>query len=126
MGSHLIHTQLLEANFQSKESALSGQKLLQERYREVLLPMMEQIFDAYEPIGRSLRIDKIELDLGRFPADLPENMIRDRLRHVLEDQFRKSIWNKEFSLILLIITTKVQTIFPNLNIILIGKKSYVI
>jgi len=89
MGSHLIHTQLLEANFQSKESALSGQKLLQERYREVLLPMMEQIFDAYEPIGRSLRIDKIELDLGRFPADLPENMIRDRLRHVLEDQFRK-------------------------------------
>jgi len=89
MGSHLIHTQLLEANFLSKTSALSGQKLLQERYWEVLLPMMEQVFDAFGPIGRSIRIDKLELDLGRFPADLPEIMMRDRLRDVLEGQLRK-------------------------------------
>jgi len=90
MGSHLIHTQLLEASFLSKEAALSGQKLLQERYTKIILPIMEQVFDEYSPKGWSLRIDKLELDLGRFPADLPENMIRDRLRDVLENQLRKT------------------------------------
>ncbi|PZX49870.1 contractile injection system tape measure protein [Algoriphagus chordae] len=89
MSSHLIHTQLFEASFQSKESALAGQKLLQERYQKVLLPIMEQVFDEYDPSGRSLRIDKLELDLGRFSADLPEDLMRDRFRDVLEDQLKK-------------------------------------
>jgi len=89
MSANVIHTQVLEASFLSKEGALSGQKVLQERYRQILLPLIAQVFDAYEPIGRSLRIDKLELDLGRFPADFPENMMRDRLRDVLEDQLSK-------------------------------------
>lgn len=89
MGAHLIHTQVLEASFQSKASALTGQKLLQDRYWEVLMPMIEKVFDEYDPIGRSIRIDKLELDLGRFPVDLPEHMMRDRVRDVLEDQLRK-------------------------------------
>lgn len=89
MASHLIHRQLIEANFQSKESALSGQKLLQKRYQEVLIPVMQQLFDEYDPVGRHLRIDKLELDLRRFPLDLPENLMRDRLRDVLENQLRK-------------------------------------
>ncbi|WP_339869889.1 contractile injection system tape measure protein [uncultured Algoriphagus sp.] len=89
MASHLIHRQLIEANFQNKEIALSGQNLLQERYKNVLIPLMEQVFDEYSPKSWSLRIEKLELDLGRFPADLPEKMMRDRLRDVLEDQLRK-------------------------------------
>ncbi|RAI84842.1 contractile injection system tape measure protein [Algoriphagus yeomjeoni] len=89
MASHLIHRQLIEANFQSKETALAGQDLLQERYKNVLIPLMEQVFDEYSPKNWSLRIDKLELDLGRFPADLPEKMMRERLRDVLEDQLRK-------------------------------------
>lgn len=89
MHSHIIHTQRIEASFQSKEAALSGQNTLQERYNKILVPLMEQIFDEYSPKGWSLRIEKLELDLGRLPADLPENMMRDRLRDILEDQLRK-------------------------------------
>ena len=89
MASHLIHKQLIEANFQSKKAALSGQNLLQERYKNVLIPLMEQVFDDFSPKDSSLRIEKLELDLGNFPADLPEKMMRDRLRDVLEDQLRK-------------------------------------
>ncbi|WP_425636488.1 contractile injection system tape measure protein [Algoriphagus yeomjeoni] len=89
MASHLIHRQLIEANFQSKETALAGQDLLQERYKNVLVPLMEQVFDEYSPKSWSLRIEKLVLDLGKFPADLPEKMMRDRLRDVLEDQLRK-------------------------------------
>lgn len=89
MGSHLIHTQIIEAEFRDKHSALEGQKLLQERYNSVLIPVLEQVLDEYDPISKSLRIDKLELDLGRLPADLPKDLIRDRLRDALEDQLRK-------------------------------------
>lgn len=89
MASHLIHRQLIEANFQSKKSALDGQNLLQDRYENVLIPLMEKVFDEFSPKNSPLRIEKLELDLGTFPADLPEKMMRDRLRDVLEDQLRK-------------------------------------
>ncbi|WP_339754594.1 contractile injection system tape measure protein [Algoriphagus aquimarinus] len=89
MGSHLIQTQVIEAEFRDKHSALEGQKLLQDRYNNVLIPVLEQVLDEYDPISKSLRIDKLELDLGRIPADLPIDLMRDRLRAALEDQLRK-------------------------------------
>lgn len=89
MGSHLIQTQIIVANFQNKESALNGQELLQDRYNNVLIPVLEQVLDEYDPISRSLRIEKLELDLGRIPVDLPIDLIRDRFRDALEDQLRK-------------------------------------
>ncbi|MEB2782572.1 contractile injection system tape measure protein [Algoriphagus sp. C2-6-M1] len=89
MGSHLIQTQVIEAEFRDKHAALEGQKLLQERYNKVLMPVLEQILDEYDPISKSLRIDKLELDLGRIPADLPKDLMRNRFRDTLEDQLRK-------------------------------------
>jgi hypothetical protein len=89
MGSHLIQTQVIEAEFRDKHSALEGQKLLQDRYKNVLMPVLEQILDEYDPITKPLRIDKLELDLGRIPADLPKDLMRGRLRDALEDQLRK-------------------------------------
>lgn len=97
MGNHVIHTQLLEADFKNKSAALEGQKTLQERYYQDLMPMLEQVLDEYDPVNRSLRIDKLELDLGRMPASLPKDLMRQRLRDALEDQLRKLYVEKGFN-----------------------------
>lgn len=123
MASHLIHRQLIEANFQSKKSALDGQNLLQDRYENVLIPLMEKVFDEFSPKNSPLRIEKLELDLGTFPADLPEKMMRDRLRDVLEDQLRKSTWKKEFSPIPLPLLISIEKYQDHPKVIPTGKRS---
>jgi len=89
MGSHLIHTQILEAQFRDRTSAIAGQKLLKERYNAVLIPVLQQVLDEYELVNQSLRIEKLDLDIGKIPSDLPEDLMRNRFREALEDKLRK-------------------------------------
>ncbi|WP_439488095.1 contractile injection system tape measure protein [Algoriphagus sp.] len=89
MGSHLIHTQILAAEFGNKTAALAGQKSLQEIYYQHLIPVMEQVMDEYDQVGNPIRIEKLDLDLGRIPKDLPVDLMQQRLRNALEEQLRK-------------------------------------
>ncbi len=89
MGSHLIHTQILAAEFGNKTAALAGQKSLQEIYYQHLIPVMEQVMDEYDQAGNPIRIEKLDLDLGRIPKDLPVDLMQQRLRNALEEQLRK-------------------------------------
>ncbi|UZD21703.1 contractile injection system tape measure protein [Algoriphagus halophytocola] len=89
MGNHLIHTQVIEAGFGNKTAALSGQKSLQEIYYQHLIPVMEQVMDEYDQEGKSIRIESLDLDLGRIPKDLPVDLIKQRLQKALEEELRK-------------------------------------
>ncbi|MCE7056382.1 hypothetical protein LZF95_16990 [Algoriphagus sp. AGSA1] len=89
MGSHLIHTQILAAEFGNKTAALAGQKSLQEIYYQHLIPVMEQVMDEYDQVRSPIRIEKLDLDLGRIPKDLPVDLMQQRLRNTLEEQLRK-------------------------------------
>ncbi|MEB2783083.1 contractile injection system tape measure protein [Algoriphagus persicinus] len=89
MGNHLIHTQVLEAEFRNKSAALVGQKSLQEIYYQHLIPVMEQVMNEYDQEGTAIRIEKLDLDLGRIPKELPLDLIKQGLRIALEEQLRK-------------------------------------
>lgn len=89
MGNHLIHTQVIEAEFGNKTAALQGQKNLQEIYYQHLIPVMEEVMDEYDQMGTPIRIDKLDLDLGRIPKNLPVDLIKQRLRNALEEELRK-------------------------------------
>ncbi|MBN3584697.1 hypothetical protein JYB64_20065 [Algoriphagus aestuarii] len=89
MGNHLIHTQVLAAGFGNKTAALAGQKSLQEIYYQHLIPVMEQVMDEYDQEGKTIRIETLDLDLGRIPKDLPVDLLQHRLRKALEEQLRK-------------------------------------
>ncbi|MBB6326322.1 hypothetical protein FHS59_001950 [Algoriphagus iocasae] len=89
MGNHLIHTQVIEAEFGNKTAALQGQKTLQEIYYQHLIPVMEEVMDEYDQMGTPIRIEKLDLDLGRIPKNLPVDLIKHRLRKALEEELRK-------------------------------------
>ena len=89
MGHHLIHTQVIEAEFGNKTAALQGQKTLQEIYYRHLIPVLEEVLDEFDQWEPGMRIERLDLDLGRIPKDLPEDLLKHRLRNALEDQLRK-------------------------------------
>lgn len=88
MRNHLIHSQIIEAGFSDKSPALAGQELLKKRYYEGLLPVLEEIFNSYGQPGNHIRINRLEVDLGQIPEDLPMDLLQSRLKEQLEDYFQ--------------------------------------
>lgn len=90
MSSHLIHTQVIEASFKNKTAAIEGQKILQQRFYEAMLPIMDQVMHEYKNVKQPIRIDKLELDIGKLPADIPEDLLKQRLQEAFESELKKA------------------------------------
>lgn len=90
MSYHLIHTQVLEANFQDKSAAIKGQQILKELFYEAMLPTMEKVMEDYQNVQQSIQIEKLDLDLGRIPSDLPPELIKQRLHDAFETALKKA------------------------------------
>lgn len=69
--AHVIKKQILEVTFPDKSQATVGQAEMSALCKSDLTSAIERVFDRFEAIGGSLRLDRLELDLGVIsPGDL--------------------------------------------------------
>lgn len=85
-GPHIIYRQILEISYPSKKGARLGQDQMSKYYREDLMPLMDEIFDMVDETGNHIRIDRLEIDLGRVSPQSLEEEIRSKLRSTLEEE----------------------------------------
>ena len=82
---HLIHRQIIELKFASKAAAQRWSPQLSELNQQIILPELERVFSELVAAGENLRIEQLELDLGRFSPGSFEAELVDLLREKLSE-----------------------------------------
>ena len=83
---HIILRQVFELEFPAVADGFALQQEIGRIVQEKLLPRIEALFDRFSNSDELIRIDRLELDLGRIPPeDLEETLIQTVLKQ-LEDQ----------------------------------------
>ncbi|GMQ30009.1 contractile injection system tape measure protein [Algoriphagus confluentis] len=77
---HLIHRQTLELNYSNEEQARKDLPQWGDRFRSFILPTLEEVFDELIPSHRKIRLEKLELDLGRMARNLSREELKKRIR----------------------------------------------
>ena len=84
---HLIHRQILELKFASQEDARRWSPRISELNRRLVLAELDRVFTELSPT-QNLRIERLEIDLGRVRlADLENDLqavLGDKLREALQ------------------------------------------
>ncbi|TNF39754.1 MAG: hypothetical protein EP311_10200, partial [Cytophagales bacterium] len=84
---HLIHRQTLELTYSDEEQARKDLPQWGAQFRSLILPALEEVFDELIPSHRKIRLEKLELDLGR----IRRNSTSDELKKLLRDQLIEKI-----------------------------------
>ncbi|CCD92153.1 hypothetical protein BRAO375_1920033 [Bradyrhizobium sp. ORS 375] len=72
---HTIHREIVEVTVGSAASAARISAAVSDAIREAVTPLLERLFDEMTPRAELIRIDRLELDLGRLdPATLPRDL----------------------------------------------------
>lgn len=87
---HVIRKQIFEIEIDSKEKAHATHVTITDIFYEVVMPILERVFDDYDTPGEILRIDRLEIDLGF----LLEGHIRRDIENLLEQKVREAIREK--------------------------------
>lgn len=89
---HVIRKQVLDVSIHRSLDAFQVQHALSDWYWNQLLPLMEQAFDELVPEGETVRIDKLEIDLGQLSPVLfkDQHWLAD-FQQALTEQLRKVI-----------------------------------
>jgi len=80
---HLIHRQILELTFADEAAAQQWSPQLTGLNQRTVLPELERIFSQLVDDQHCLRIERLELDLGKIPQNFLEAELSDRLRQQL-------------------------------------------
>ena len=86
--SHKIHKQVLDIELSDNNDTYNLQNRVRDVFNDSLLSIIEQQLDELTPNGELLKIDKLEIDLGRFDIGFDfERLLKDQLEKV----FRESL-----------------------------------
>lgn len=102
---HIINRQILELTLPSRDNALFFQNNVNEIVKTRLADSLDKLFCSLIGEDEVLRIDKLEIDLGRIPADkLNDELVSKvvekiegqliKLIHELKDEGSRSIYNR--------------------------------
>lgn len=91
---HIILRQVFELEFPAGVDGFALQQEIGGIVREKLLPQIEALFDHFARADELIRIDKLELDIGRIPpAELEDVLMRSVLKQ-LEEQLEMAVINR--------------------------------
>ena len=90
---HIIYRQILDISFSTRKEALNGQDEISEIYRKDLLPLINKIFDDVIPDNEYLRIDSLELDLGKISIRNMRQDLIDGIHKQLKDKIVKCVYD---------------------------------
>jgi hypothetical protein len=88
---HIIKKQVLEVDLPSADNAWLIQNRVCDLYKQELVPVLENVFDELCPMGETISIDKLEIDLGSLTIESLEEEIRKKLRIYLRDKFTPAV-----------------------------------
>jgi hypothetical protein len=84
MSRHLIHRQILDLNYRNAIQARTDLAQWGEKFQSQLQPIIEEVLEEVDIPNQTIRIDKLEIDLGRVKANLDPDLLRIRLREELK------------------------------------------
>ena len=84
---HIIRKQVLELSVPDQQQLNWIQEEVSRVLRDQIWPQLEKVFDQYGPPGKVIRIDSIDIDIGKIRL---EHLAKDLTRQVLE-QFPKAL-----------------------------------
>lgn len=91
---HIILRQIFELDFPPGVDGFSLQQEIAQIVREKLLPRIEALFDRFAAADELIRIDKLELDIGRIaPTELETTLVNEVLKQ-LEEQLEIAVINR--------------------------------
>ncbi len=88
---HLIGKQIFELALSNRQTAFSLQQQLATDYWSKVAPRLEKLFNKLAGPERIIRIEKLEIDLGRIAETELEENAADRIINLLEKELNKQI-----------------------------------
>lgn len=94
---HLIRKQVFDVSAASKEQGNDLQDKFSRLFNTYLFRKMERLFDRLVPEDRMLRLERLEIDLGKLPYDWNDDEVADHIVERLEQQLSSILLHEEFS-----------------------------
>lgn len=91
MGRHLIHRQILDLHYKDEGRAKAAWSQWSDRFQKEWMPVMEEVLDELDTNGKWIRLDKVEVDLGKIRENLSPEIFRQKLKEALKTQLLKQI-----------------------------------
>lgn len=91
MGTHLIHRQILDLRYQDERRAKAAMNQWSDRFQKEWMPIMEEIFDELDTDGKWIRLNRVEIDLGKIRENISPEIFRQKLKEALKTQLQKQI-----------------------------------
>lgn len=91
MGHHLIHRQILDLHYKDEGRAKTAWSQWSDRFQKEWIPVMEVVLDELDTNGKWIRLDKVEVDLGKIRENLSPEIFRQKLKEALKTQLLKQI-----------------------------------
>lgn len=94
---HLIRKQLIDIQLNPGMDSFSIQQNLSEHYWRYLIPLMEEVFDQFQPIDEAILIDSLSINLGTIELkDLDRINQNENLILNIKNQIQSQVNNNEF------------------------------
>ncbi|OOG70725.1 contractile injection system tape measure protein [Algoriphagus sp. A40] len=97
MGTHLIHRQILDLRYYDEGRAKAAMNLWNDRFQQVWVPVMLEVLDELDTDGKWIRLDRVEIDLGKIRENLSPDLFRQKLKEALKTQLLKQIRGNQIS-----------------------------
>jgi hypothetical protein len=88
--AHAIRRQIIEITVADQASARRVTSLVSAAMENRVMPVLERVFDAASAVGETIRIDRLELDLGRLDPDTVPEQLVERLISALRAALRRA------------------------------------
>jgi hypothetical protein len=83
---HIIKRQVIEVDVPSVEAAWKIQNRFSELYKYELMHILDEVFSNFSGPDEVLRIDKLEIDLGKISMNASDDEVVTKLRTVLQEK----------------------------------------
>jgi hypothetical protein len=97
MATHLIHSQVLDLRYSNERRAKAAMDQWSDRFQAIWQPIIEEVLDELDTEGKWIRIERVEVDLGKIRENLAPELFRQKLKEALKTQLLRQIPEKSFS-----------------------------
>ncbi|MCF0039781.1 contractile injection system tape measure protein [Dyadobacter fanqingshengii] len=91
MGQHLIHSQILDLRYKDEGRAKAAINQWSDRFQKEWLPVLEQALDELDTDGKWIRLDRVEINLGKIGEGISPELFQQKLKESLKTQLLKQI-----------------------------------
>lgn len=91
MGTHLIHRQILDLRYSDESRAKVAMNQWSDRFHKQWMPVLQEVLDELDRDGKWIRLDRVEIDLGKIGEKLSPEVLRQKLKDALKTQLLRQI-----------------------------------